>query len=67
MDQISSTIATAVEEQSATMSEMSRNLTEVAKGRAMWRRTSAGFRRRRKMTGGFAESGAGVGAHVDGS
>jgi len=32
VNQISSTIATAVEEQSATTSEMSRNLTEAAKG-----------------------------------
>ena len=34
VNQISSTIATAVEEQSATTSEMSRNLTEAAKGSA---------------------------------
>ena len=48
VNDIASTIATAVEQQSATTSEMSRNVSEAAKGRAKWPRTSSAWPPRRR-------------------
>jgi methyl-accepting chemotaxis protein len=48
VNNISGTIATAVEEQSATTSEMSRSVSEAAKAPAKWRRTSKAWRRQRR-------------------
>ena len=48
INDISNTIATAVEEQTATTNEMSRNVTEAASGAGRSRRTSPAWRKRRR-------------------
>lgn len=64
MNQISSTIATAVEEQSATTSEMARNLTEATRGSAQVAQNISGVAQAAQSTSHGADDSQKAAMHL---